>query len=59
MESRISNPCDGVRYCDSLQGSTTFESMIAPDDSNGGMKDDFRGIIRRAFVKETPVSVDS
>jgi len=57
QESILSNICDAIGYCDPNQGSTTSESQVL-DDANGGMKDDFRDISRRALMIETPRSVD-
>ena len=51
------NPCDGVRYCDPNQGITPKESLSL-DDSNGRVKDDFRGIFRGSFITEAPIRVD-
>jgi len=56
-ESIIFNPCDGVRNCDPHQGFTIKESKVM-DDSNGRMKDDFRGIWRGTIMKETIIRVD-
>ena len=56
-ESTLLNMCDGVRYCDPLQGFAIIESIVL-DGSNGRMKDDFRDIFRGAFTIETMISVD-
>jgi len=52
------NMRDYVRYCDPHKGLATPESM-GLDGGNGGMKDDFRGIMRGVFMTEAPISVDS
>jgi len=57
-ERILFNMCDGVRYCDPHQGSTTMESPHL-DGSNGRMKDEFRDILRGTFTIETMISVDS
>ena len=57
IESHLFNPCDGVGYCDPHQGFTIIESTV-PDDSNGRMKDDLRGIFRGPLMKETIIKVD-
>ena len=49
--------CDGVRYCDQHQGSTTTESSSL-DGGTRRMKDDFRGIFRGAFMTEPMIGVD-
>ena len=57
IESITLNACDGVRYSDPHKAITTIESHVL-DGSNGGMKDDLRGIFRGFFMIETVISVD-
>jgi len=45
IESTPFNPCDGVGYCDPLQGFTMKESHVL-DDSTGRMKDEFYLLMR-------------
>ena len=56
IESTLFNLCDGVRYCDPLQGFTTTESTSL-DDVNRRMEDDFRGIFRGLLIMEAMISV--
>jgi len=53
----MSNPCDGIRHCDTHQGFTMIESILL-DASNRGMKDDFRDMWRGILMFEAPISVD-
>jgi len=56
-ESIIFDPCDTIRHCNPLQGSTTKES-IALDGGNRRSNDDFRDIFRDEIITATKVSVD-